>query len=327
MILPDPLRAGLAHLLEGVSRTTLGQHAARISEGYRKGATSSATVRSSDDALAYAVARMPATYAATHMALQRLRAQRPEFEPRTLLDLGAGPGSATFAALDIWPTIERVVAVESNPHFRGLAGELRQASGHAFTATFETVAADITQRTSAWESADLVVQSYVLVEIAADQAVTLARRAYTSANQAAVLVEPGTPAGFARIRGARDAVTAAGAHVAAPCPGPVPCPMAGIDWCHFSVRLPRLRDHKLLKDADAPFEDERFSYLAVTRGPASPAGARILAEPIAERGGIALKLCTRTGLATHVIAKRDRDAFKRARKARWGDAWGDGSTT
>jgi hypothetical protein len=41
--------------------------------------------------------------------------------------------------------------------------------------------------------------------------------------------------------------------------------MSGNDWCHFSQRLPRSRDHMLLKDADVPFEDERYSYVVVTR--------------------------------------------------------------
>ena len=52
-------------------------------------------------------------------------------------------------------------------------------------------------------------------------------------------------------------------------PRPAPTTMlshdAGDDWCHFSQRLPRSRDHMLLKDASVPFEDERYSYVVVTQ--------------------------------------------------------------
>ena len=44
--------------------------------------------------------------------------------------------------------------------------------------------------------------------------------------------------------------------------------MAGDDWCHFSQRLARSRDHMLLKDASVPFEDERYSYVVATRAEA-----------------------------------------------------------
>jgi len=67
-----------------------------------------------------------------------------------------------------------------------------------------------------------------------------------------VLVEPGTPAGYGRILRARDRLVGLGATLAAPCPHHAACPLTGEDWCHFSVRLPRSRDHRLAKGGEVP---------------------------------------------------------------------------
>src|SRR6202042_3033012 len=81
--------------------------------------------------------------------------------------------------------------------------------------------------------ADLVTASYVLAELPEKAAAGTARDLWASAAQMLVLVEPGTPAGFARIRAARDALIEAGGHVVAPCTHDKACPLSDSDWCHF----------------------------------------------------------------------------------------------
>ena len=60
-----------------------------------------------------------------------------------------------------------------------------------------------------------VVASYVMAELPEERAATLARELWSVTADTLVLVEPGTPAGFARIRVARAALLGEGAHVAA----------------------------------------------------------------------------------------------------------------
>ena len=52
-------------------------------------------------AVAYAVMRMPACYAATSRVLHELREARPHLQPVSMLDFGAGPGTATWAARQV----------------------------------------------------------------------------------------------------------------------------------------------------------------------------------------------------------------------------------
>ena len=82
-----------------------------------------------------------------------------------------------------------------------------------------------------------------------------------------LVIEPGTPQGFARIHEVRVALLAEGAHLIAPCTHVNSCPIQPPDWCHFSVRLARRREHMHAKKATVPFEDEKFSYLIASRQP------------------------------------------------------------
>ena len=82
-----------------MSRNDAAERAAAISKTYRDGGNSAA-IRSETDALAYALARMPATYAADIASLNALCEIRPDFAPTSLLDVGAGPGTASWAAAE-----------------------------------------------------------------------------------------------------------------------------------------------------------------------------------------------------------------------------------
>jgi ribosomal protein RSM22 (predicted rRNA methylase) len=134
------------------------------------------------------------------------------------------------------------------------------------------------------------------------------------------VIEPGSPAGYGRIMEIRRLLTAAGAHVAAPCPHDGSCPLVAPDWCHFTQRLPRSRDHLQVKGASVPFEDEKFSYVVLGRGAPRRIEARVLAPPQVSKGEIVSKLCTPDGLVRDIAVRRDAEAYRRHKSWRWGDA-------
>lgn len=309
MQLPPRLTAALDALLEGVARSDLAARARALSAGYRAGAASHG-ITGRADALAYALARGPASFAANAAVLARLAQVMPDFAPATLLDAGAGTGAASWAAQARWPGLA-ITMLDANASLRELAQALAQAGG----LNAQVLAGDIHAVPG---KADLVVASYVLAELPLDRIAAIAADLWEAAGQVLVLVEPGTPAGFARIRAARAALIAAGAHVAAPCTHDNGCPLGDPDWCHFSQRLARSRDHMALKSGTVPFEDERYSYVVVTREKVSH-GARILAPPLQAKPRLTFKLCDADGLRAQFVASRDKDDYRRARKLGWGD--------
>jgi ribosomal protein RSM22 (predicted rRNA methylase) len=320
---PAALAAALDALLDGQPRKELQARAQRMSEGFRARKPSSETIRDETDALAYALTRLPATYAATASVLRRLSEEVPEFSPSSLLDAGCGLASASFAALQIWPDIANVELFDRSPQFLALAGRLTQASPLAALKRARVVAADL-RAPPRGEAADLVVASYALTETVADAWPGVVDALWARAGRALALIEPGTPRDYARLMTLRQRLIGAGARIALPCPHDRPCPLTAPDWCHFATRLARSRDHKLLKGADAPFEDEKFSYIVGLRDLGPARRARIIAPPRLGKWGIELRLCASGGIEETTIAKRDKASFKNIRKSAWGDAFNFG---
>jgi hypothetical protein len=71
-------------------------------------------------AVAYLKNRMPRTYFANKRILRELKQRIPFFQPKAVLDYGAGLGSAIWAAVDTYKSIDRAVAVEPSPNMRAL---------------------------------------------------------------------------------------------------------------------------------------------------------------------------------------------------------------
>ena len=105
----------------------------------------------------------------------------------------------------------------------------------------------------------------------------------------------------------------------APCTHSGECQLKEDDWCHFACRVSRSRLHKLMKGGDVPYEDEKFSFLAMSKAPCQPAPSRILRHPLKEAGRITLRLCSENGIAEKTVTKKHGDLFKKARKANSGD--------
>jgi ribosomal protein RSM22 (predicted rRNA methylase) len=315
--LPAALRAALDAKLQGTSRTDAAERAASISRTYRDGGNSGA-IASGADALAYALARMPATYAAVTASLNALCELRPGFAPASLLDVGAGPGTASWAAATAFASLRSFTLLDANNALRALALDLACDSTRLGEMTYHRGEAGATLAAAA--PADLVVASYMIGEIGDAERSALAGQLWAKARDTLLIVEPGTPAGYARVIGLRQQLIASGAHVAAPCPHDGACPLAAPDWCHFTRRLPRLRAHMQLKAAELPFEDEKFSYVALTRTPVARHPARVLAQPDLSKVEVTAKLCTADGLRIAKVPHRDKTAYARARRWRWGDA-------
>ncbi|MFF4904093.1 small ribosomal subunit Rsm22 family protein [Streptomyces sp. NPDC001260] len=316
----ETLRGTLAALLDGLPPKQAAQAVERLIANYRGATPTDAPIlRDRADVAAYAAYRMPATFEAVRSALAAFAEAVPEWVPGSHVDVGGGTGAATWAVTDVWPGERGVTVLDWAEPALALGKELAAANPDLRDASWRRsrIGAALTV-----ESTDLVTVSYVLNELTEADRTALVDAA-ASAAQAVVIVEAGTPAGYARVIEARDRLIGAGFKVAAPCPHSAACPIVpGQDWCHFSARVSRSSLHRRVKGGSLPYEDEKFSYVAATRFPVTPAPSRVVRRPQIRKGQVLLDLCeSEEQLRRTTVTKRHGELYKAARDADWGDSW------
>lgn len=319
--LPLALRQAIDGVLEGVSITELRRSSDRLTAAYREGgAGASPRMTTANDRLAYVAARMPSTFEATRVVLGELRRLAPDLRAGSLLELGAGPAPGLWAAGQSFPELSRATHVEIDAGMAEFGRRLLETAPFGAVVESTWCARDVTAARDLGMH-DLVLVAYVLGELSESTRDRAIDAAWDMTAGGLVIVEPGTPAGAARVIRARSRLIERGATVAAPCPHGDACPLPSDDWCHFGARVSRSSVQRRLKNGSLAYEDEKYAYVAVTRANAEPCAARVLRRPRLEPRRVSLRLCATGGLRHELVTRREGDRYRAARKTRWGDGW------
>lgn len=318
MQLPIQLKQAIEQEAAKIGLANLIKASAALSDNYR--------FRQSDDdkfiftdahRVAYLATRMPATFAAISKVLQKIKNLIPDLQMTSLLDLGAGPGTAAWAAISNFPELQKITLLERDPHLIRIGQSLAEKSEIEILQQAQWITQNLIT-TNSFSSREMIICSYSLGEMPVKAARAIVAKAFSAAEKILIVIEPGTMKGFNLIRELRDELIKSGGHVIAPCPHQLGCPMLPNDWCHFGARVERSALHRKLKSGELNYEDEKFSYLAIAKEPVKSASARILRRPQINPGMVELRLCTASGLQNISIGKSDKENFKRARKSDWG---------
>lgn len=324
--MPSDLTPALDAVLDGLPADALRRATASLIEAYRSGAPPTQQVlHDPTTAAAYAAYRMPATHAAVSRALRHTTDLAPGLRVTSVVDVGGGTGAATWAAAEAFPDLTTATVLDGSTD--ALTTGQRIARHGPPTVASATWSRTLLRSDTALPQADLAIVSYLLGEL--DDALQgPVIDAAATASPTVLVIEPGTPRGYAAVLAARSRLVSAGWHVLAPCPQDGPCPIAARDdWCHFSVRLDRSALHRRLKGGRLGHEDEKFSYVVATRDEglrcASSPG-RVLRHPVTRKGLVQLEICHADGsVGREIITKRSPMAYRAARDAAWGSTWPD----
>lgn len=315
MTLPYPLESALKSEQERCPQKALTEASNALTQLYRQ---PSPSIRLDSEALqtAYLTVRMPATFAVVSRVLHELQSD-PSLSIKSLLDLGSGPGTVLWAAEQEIASLESAYFIEQSSAFIAVAKRLATHLPRPITCEWQQADINIVELARQY---DLVTASYVVGELAEQSLQVFLEKAWHTAAQTLVIIEPGTPHGFQRILACREWLIAAGAHIAAPCPHQQRCPMQGTErWCHFSQRLPRSPLHRTTKGGSLGYEDEKYSYLIATKSAVETPKARVVGNPRKHSGHLTVDLCTAEGIVKRTFSRREGALYKTAQKLSWGD--------
>lgn len=319
MELPLELLNAIENEAKSISINKLASLVSNISKRYRDERPSSTNkfLNEHEEIIAYIVYRMPATYGAIYTVLNHVKEVYSDFHPKSLLDVGAGPGPAMWAATAIWGDINKITLIERDENMINIGKKLSSKSTHDPIKNANWVKMDLN---SLFEVAkhDIVIASYSIGELIEEARQKVIKKLWESTNDILIIIEPGTKNGFSRIKRARETLLSLGAYSIAPCPHDKECPITDDNWCHFSSRIQRTSLHRKVKNGQLPYEDEKFSYICVSKSPHNNINSRIIRHPQIRKGHIIIELCTKEGLKRVTITKSDRDKYKKVRNLKWG---------
>jgi ribosomal protein RSM22 (predicted rRNA methylase) len=264
---------------------------------------------------------MPATYASNIRVFEMISPLISSFDIRSILDLGAGPGTATLAALKHIPNISEINLVERSKLFLKYASDMIHCS--IPNRNFKISAQEKSINDTLLPKSDLVIASYFFNELSEADTTLMIQKVLEATQQFLLFVEPGTTPGFKKLLLIRSLLLNLGAHIAAPCTHSQPCPMADSKkWCHFRVRFNRTRLHRTVKDGQVSYEDEPFSFLLVSKIPLKTPENRITSYPSREKGFITVETCSQDGsLLEQKIMKRNKELYSIIKELTWGDSF------
>ena len=258
---------------------------------------------------------MPSTYEAVQFSLGKVF-ENNEFEINTVLDVGAGTGTATWATFETLG-IKEFLCLEREDAMINVGKRLMEK--HPILKQTKWKKFDIIRDEIDIKS-DIVIASYMINEIAKNDVERITEKLWDATNKVLLILEPGTPHGFSNIKHIRSIITKNGGSIIAPCTHENNCPLPDDDWCSFTCRVQRSKTQKKLKDGVSGFEDEKFSYIAFSKNQTNKTLNRILRHPMINKGYIEFKICTQDGIKNVKLSKKDGEIYKLAKKKNAGES-------
>ena len=307
--IPEELKENINKLLNENQINKILEDAQIVSNRYRNNdGKGKKLLTKESEAVSYAISRMPATYAAVSSVLEQTFNNYNE-DITSVIDVGAGTGAAVWAVNDV-TTSNAIRCLEREESMINIGKKLMKNTdlNDVRWKRFDILQDEIQ------EKADLVITSYMINELPKGDREKAVEKLWNATNKLLIIIEPGTPAGFANILKMRRNLLKSGGYIVAPCCCLQECPIPKDDWCAFYARVARSSVHRQAKSGTLGYEDEKFSYIAFSKVPVDNSGERILRHPQINSGYVNVKVCSANGIEEKTYSKKDKEIYKKVKK-------------
>lgn len=323
--LPASIQQAIADMLAKEESDNWVQHAIPLHEKYmgRKSNFGKVTLKSRHDALAYLGLRIPATYAQIYGALDQIKELMPSWKPQSLLDLGSGPGTASWAAKNIWPSIVETTAIDQYFDFLTIGKHLQKSAQMDIAMDWKQ--ADVKKGVTTLDKQfDVVIIANVLNELSSAAADKVIGQAFDLCKNLLVIIEPGTPTGSSIIENASRKLSKAGKLLA---PYIQNTFIHTTDYyIHFSQRFIRpefqRRIRQYMRDTSSmasDWEDAKYTYTVISKiEPELQPWGRCIGLVQTQKGFVEFPLLTKNRIQTVKVMKRNHQQYAFAKDLKWG---------
>ncbi|KAI8915647.1 mitochondrial small ribosomal subunit Rsm22-domain-containing protein [Gorgonomyces haynaldii] len=290
------------------------------------------------ESAAFVGGRLAVSYGPLENIYQQIQRRIPDFSPKTMMDFGSGPGTATWLAHKEFGSLERSMCIDLSPDMLQVLKQFQEALEieKVDTQRFLPVKASFPEE----EQYDLVVASHVLSELPNDTNRTFTVEGlWKQTGDMLVLLDRGDANGFNYIQQARQRIIDFSAkrnldmHIVGPCAHEKKCPMEGTsNWCHFSQRVRQPAIMRQLKGSKSDAFDSKYSYLVVRKqkrpektdlASESFYWPRLVMPPLKRKKHVFLDYCAPNGDLERTVVQKSHPQphYADARKSYWGDLW------
>lgn len=333
--LPNEITQGIEDILAEYDTLVWRERAIRLSKKYmnqRKGSADS-YIADPLDVAAYFALRAPATFAQIYGALSQTCQLFPTWQPKTMLDLGAGTGSGLWAARQVFASIDDYTAVERDAHCARYGRELAKVIEHTHRWIEKDLARTAALPQESQESYDLVILSSVLNECTPETLRTILAYAWKRCAGVLLIIEPHATYGYATIADAQQYTKSISEEENLVAPY-IDGQFVADESIYFSQRITRPEFLRMIRQeqrkqsattggsvlAASDWEECGFYYLAYSRQqPEILPQGRIASPTVVHKGYLERSILTHEGVVQNSVQKRDKEAFRLAKKQRWGD--------
>ncbi|KAF9312614.1 37S ribosomal protein S22 [Podila horticola] len=220
------------------------------------------------ESTAYIAAMSPTTYSAISNVLEEVNRRVPDLDPKTILDFGTGPGTAIWAANEVWKKPIQYTGVDTSMAMLETAEMILDSLSTSGEAIKNVAFKPFMSHGPKAQKFDVVMSAFVLSELTSPalRRSTL-EHLWNSTNDMLILIDRGTPSGFKILAEAREQILGLDVDLYKPKP----------KYDNFGNILPQEEPDPLepahvlaprkTKHSKENFEDAKYTYVVLRKGP------------------------------------------------------------